>query len=262
MCAGVCVCGGGAVLLIFFVRFPPGDDDTRGYGLHSSTTASIRLHLMACPLWWRDSPASSTVTNCWRPRCWLTALVVQDAEYGDRSLPPALEQFCEGNMPSIAETAKKPIMSALFVPSLQAMKLGEVEDLARQPQKKLRELFLRRSPAAVVSNMKSTSVSLSREVVATVLELTREAGEELADVDTDVFKRDIASLQVGGQRLRDREAVSRRPPCDVRMLQQVCHGPYYAWTAANGGCVRTRVVAEDGLRWTRLDPAEQYHCWG
>ena len=92
------------------------------------------------------------------------------------------------------------------------MKLGDVEDLARQPETKWRELFLRQSPTAVVSSLKTTGVSLPREVVATVLELTREAGEELADMDVDAFKRDIASLQVGGERFRDREPVSPRLP--------------------------------------------------
>ena len=140
---------------------------------------------------------------------------MQDAEYGARSLPPALEQFCEGKLPSIAETENKRILCALFVPSLQAMKLGEVEDLAREPESKWRELFLRRSPAGVVSSIKDTSLCLPREVATTVLELAQEAGEELADTDVDAFKRDIASLQVGEQRVHDREPASQRPLRDV-----------------------------------------------
>ena len=144
---------------------------------------------------------------------------MQDAEYGARSLPPALERFCEGNLSSIGEEENKPILSALFVPFLQSMKLGEVEDLARQSESKWREFFLRQSLAAVVSSLKATSMSLPREVAATVVELAQEEGEELADTDVDAFKRDIASLQVGQQRVRDREPASHHPPCDVEARQ-------------------------------------------
>lgn len=133
--------------------------------------------------------------------------------YGERSLPPALEHFCEGKLPSFAQSEGRGILSALFVPSLQAMKLREVEDLARQPESKWRELFLRLSPTSVVASVKAASLTIPREVAATVLELADEGGEELEDTDVEAFKKDIESLQVGGLRVRDREPASRRPPC-------------------------------------------------
>ena len=125
-----------------------------------------------------------------------------------RTLPPALEQFCEGKLPSIADEQDRWIMSALFVPSLQAMKVREVEDLARQPESKWREVFLGMSPAAAVSSIKATGILLPREVVAAVLDLLQASTKELADADEEVFKKDIASLQVGG-RDRDRKVATR-----------------------------------------------------
>ena len=133
--------------------------------------------------------------------------------YGERSLPPALEHFCEGKLPTIAEKENKQIMCALFVPSIQGMKLWEVEDLARQPESKWQELFSRLSPTSVVASLKAASLAIPREVAATVLELADEGGEELEDTDVEAFKKDIESLQVGGLRVRDREPASRRPPC-------------------------------------------------
>ena len=117
--------------------------------------------------------------------------------YGERSLPPALEHFCEGKLPTIAEKENKQIMCALFVPSIQCMKLWEVEDLARQPESSWRRMFLRQSPAAAVSNLKGTGVTLPREVAATIRELTEVAREHLVDMDVDAFLKDISSLQVG-----------------------------------------------------------------
>ena len=73
---------------------------------------------MVRPVQYRGSLTPSKVTWYWRPHCWLTAERVQDVEYGPRSLPPALEQFCEGSLPSIAQRENKRILSALFVPSL------------------------------------------------------------------------------------------------------------------------------------------------
>ena len=141
--------------------------------------------------------ASSSVAIDWCSRCWLTALYVQDLEYGMRSLPPALELFCESEVQSLGESADKRIMSALFVPSLQAMKLREVEDLARQPESRWRDVFSQSSLQNVVASIKGTSVLLPRAVAASVLELTQHSQEELGDMDVEAFKRDIASLQVG-----------------------------------------------------------------
>ena len=140
---------------------------------------------------------------------------MQDLEYGLRSLPPALEQFCEGELTSIGEMENKKIMAALFVPSLQAMKLWEVEDLARQQESKWREVFTQRSLASVVAGMKTTAVLLPTEVAAAVLDLTQNSPSELGDMDVEAFREDIASMQVGEQRVRDRvPATIRHSVCD------------------------------------------------
>ena len=140
-------------------------------------------------------------------RMGLRVLFVQDKPYGTRSLPPALQLFCEGKLPSSADAQHRQIMSALFVPYIQAMKLREVEDLARQPESTWYELFLGLTPAAAVSNIKAAGIPLPREVAAAVIDRMKEGGEELAEADEEAFKRDVLSLQVGAERVRDREAV-------------------------------------------------------
>jgi hypothetical protein len=132
-----------------------------------------------------------------------------------RRLPPELEEFCEGKLQSLGETENRRISAALFVHSLQAKKVPEVEKLARHSERQLRELLTQTPLASVVAGIKGSGVLLPHSVAASVLELTQESQAELGDMDVDAFKRDIVSLQVGLTRVRDREPANRRLPCSA-----------------------------------------------
>ena len=107
----------------------------------------------------------------------------------------------------MVQREQRGITSALFVPYLQSLTLREVEDLARQPEDRWLQLFRRLTPVAAVSSIKAGGVPLPREVAAAVVALVEDNNKELEDADEEEFKKIILSLQVGGNCVRDCEAV-------------------------------------------------------
>lgn len=120
----------------------------------------------------------------------------QDTVYGMRSLPPNLQDFCEGRLSTVGVAANKRIAANLFVPSVQALPLKEVEALAGQSQRDWKRLVTDRSAAEILDGMKGSNVPLPPSVCNTILEILPGSTEDIGDVDRADFETRLAASMV------------------------------------------------------------------